>query len=223
MSKYIIEYDQTIYKPIPGYREYITNEDGSSIKRIASEVEIRKPQLKATFHKDKGKEYPSGYWYVTLLSKDYASPNGLIYDNLGLHCVAVHRLVALTYCIQAEPEDIWINHENGNKIDNHYTNLKWGTISYNIQHSVDTGLRVIKSGADHWRTGQPVSKKVRKLMSEAKKGTNHPKYKGSFVTPKGIFQSGNAMKEVYKHQAKVLKGWCIAGINGFSFIPKGNN
>lgn len=34
----------------------------------------------------------------------------------------------------------FINHENGNKQDNYYENLKWGDRSYNMLHAFRTGL-----------------------------------------------------------------------------------
>lgn len=53
----------------------------------------------------------------------------------------VHRLVAGLFCQNrfSKPE---VNHINGIKIDNHYTNLEWVTHSENIQHAWDNGLIV---------------------------------------------------------------------------------
>lgn len=46
-----------------------------------------------------------------------------------------HRLVALTYLDQPESLDLKINHKDGNKLNNHYTNLEWTTQSQIILNS----------------------------------------------------------------------------------------
>jgi uncharacterized protein (DUF433 family) len=49
-----------------------------------------------------------------------------------------HRLLYLTQ----------VNHIDGVKLNNHYTNLEWATSSENIQHSFDTGLNRGTRGQD---------------------------------------------------------------------------
>lgn len=53
----------------------------------------------------------------------------------------VHRLVAETFIPNVYNEPI-INHKNGNKLDNHISNLEWCTQQYNIQHAYNTGLKM---------------------------------------------------------------------------------
>lgn len=52
----------------------------------------------------------------------------------------VHRLVAMAFIPNPDnlPE---VNHKDGNKHNNHFTNLEWCTASNNKQHAHDTGLR----------------------------------------------------------------------------------
>ena len=90
-------------------------------------------------------------------------PNGFIFDNKldyfipqqtsldGYFCVTLrndkgkrktfktHRLVAELFVpnFYDKPE---VNHKNGLKIDNHYSNLEWVTHAENIKHAWDTGL-----------------------------------------------------------------------------------
>ena len=52
----------------------------------------------------------------------------------------VHRLVAEAFCYKKLGRNE-INHLDGNKLNNTYTNLEWCTRSENIQHAYNTGLK----------------------------------------------------------------------------------
>ena len=55
---------------------------------------------------------------------------------------AIHRLVALCFVENPDPnENTQVNHKDGNKLNNHFSNLEWVTPQYNTQHSNITGLR----------------------------------------------------------------------------------
>ena len=59
--------------------------------------------------------------------------------------VFVHRLVAGTFLFGSYFEDGIVNHRDGNKQNNHYTNLEWTTHKGNLQHALDTGLRCMRN------------------------------------------------------------------------------
>lgn len=59
----------------------------------------------------------------------------------------VGRLVALYYVTNPNPKEYDIvNHIDGNKRNDHYTNLEWCNISINTQHAYDNNLVYDKGG-----------------------------------------------------------------------------
>lgn len=52
----------------------------------------------------------------------------------------VHRLVALHFC-EGYSEGMVVNHKDGNKQNNNYTNLEWVTHSENDLHAYKMNLR----------------------------------------------------------------------------------
>lgn len=74
----------------------------------------------------------------------------------------IHRLVALFFLetIQ-QPEDFEVNHLDGNKDNNHYSNLEWDTSLGNTQHAIVTGLRDV-----HYKLTEGDVHRVCKLLQE---------------------------------------------------------
>lgn len=66
-----------------------------------------------------------------------------IYDHKkDLINVTIHRLVAKMFCQNPDPETkIFVNHIDGDKKNNHYTNLEWSSPRENIIHACENGLR----------------------------------------------------------------------------------
>lgn len=59
--------------------------------------------------------------------------------------VFVHRLVAEHFLDAPKSPDCIVNHIDGDKTNNHYTNLEWTTHKENLRHALDTGLRDMKN------------------------------------------------------------------------------
>lgn len=57
----------------------------------------------------------------------------------------VHRLVAIAYLDNPENKET-VNHIDGDKSNNHISNLEWSTRSENTQHAYDIGLHKQYSG-----------------------------------------------------------------------------
>lgn len=56
----------------------------------------------------------------------------------------VHRLIATAFCPGQSEEKRFVNHIDGNKQNNHYTNLEWVTPARNLRHAHENGLVKLK-------------------------------------------------------------------------------
>ena len=67
--------------------------------------------------------------------------------------VKVHRLVAYLYCPNYSKDNLnVVDHIDGNKLNNHYSNLEWVTSSENQRRAIKSGLRTFDSisGESHY-------------------------------------------------------------------------
>lgn len=60
----------------------------------------------------------------------------------------IHRLVAEVYLENPNNYE-QVNHKDGNKLNNHVSNLEWCSMSHNIRHAIDTGLMRTPQGIVH--------------------------------------------------------------------------
>lgn len=82
-----------------------------------------------------------------LVMKTYENNNGYLCIKLNKNKKAksflLHRLVAIAWVKNKDPENFLIvNHEDGDKHNCYYRNLKWCDNSYNILHARRTGLNL---------------------------------------------------------------------------------
>lgn len=73
-----------------------------------------------------------------LNSKGYLTVS--IYCQGKLKGYTIHRLVALTFIPNPDNKP-QVNHKDGNKLNNHVSNLEWATNDENNKHSWDNNLR----------------------------------------------------------------------------------
>lgn len=78
----------------------------------------------------------TGYWQVSTK----------VGGRFGVaKCFKVHRLVCEAYHDNPENKP-FVNHKDGNKLNNHASNLEWCTHSENMIHAYETGLASVDKG-----------------------------------------------------------------------------
>lgn len=119
--------DAEVVKIIREYKNYWISENGKVISLYRGK--ILSTRLNET-----------GYHMVSLSFNGY---------ELKTHLV--HRLVAGEFVpnLENKPQ---VNHINGDKSINHYSNLEWCTSQENIIHAYHTGLAISKKGEDSHRS-----------------------------------------------------------------------
>ena len=115
-------------KQIPGIPGYTINEHGEIFSHKGKKADGHKMATVIT---------NCGYVHVTLAYQQGKSKPFL-----------VHRLVASAFIHNTDNKP-QINHIDGNKQNNHYSNLEWCTRAENQQHAFDTGLQESIKGEDH--------------------------------------------------------------------------
>jgi len=101
-------------KEIEGFENYCVTEDGEIWSKL-SQVFLRK----------------------NINTKGYYCLN--LYNNNGKSQIRVHRIVGLN--LIPNPLNLpCLNHIDGNKLNNHVSNLEWCTQKGNMQHAWRTGL-----------------------------------------------------------------------------------
>ena len=126
----------------------------------------------------------------------------------------VNRLVAQHFLPNPDylPE---VNHIDGNKENNHVSNLEWCTRSHNVKHSFDTGLKqphhLTDEEREHLRainTGKVLSEEHKAKLSAALKGRPRPdvsaRQKGKAPSRKAI-EASIATRKAKAEERKRLK------------------
>ena len=139
--------------------------------------------------------YPDGKIYSEISKKFLAhdiTKIGYHQVTLFINCVPVrykvHRLVALQFVDNPDPlHKRHVNHVDGDKNNNHYSNLEWVTVYENNLHARITGLNDIRSSnSNRWknpdfrkRVSNNISKS--KILSGCAKGSKNPNFRYRIV------------------------------------------
>lgn len=74
------------------------------------------------------------------LSK-FLNPHGYLRVKMNNKNVQIHSIIAELF-LGKRPENLVVNHIDGNKLNNHPSNLEYVTIAQNIQHSIEMGFHI---------------------------------------------------------------------------------
>lgn len=103
-----------------------------------------------------------------LLLRPFKKNNGYLvvklYKDRVQYTVYVHRIVAMVYC-EGYFEDMDVNHKDGIKDNNVYSNLEWCTRSENIKHSIS----VLHNKVGNFTTGRKWQKPIVQLSLAGEK------------------------------------------------------
>lgn len=85
-------------------------------------------------------------WMLSIIpTASHGYPNVNLYKDEKAHLTLVHRLVALHFIENDDPQNKTdVNHKFGVRTDNYYKHLEWCTHQQNMQHAIDTGLNNCK-------------------------------------------------------------------------------
>lgn len=161
-----------IFKPIIGHETYSVTNKG----RVYSEKrgKFLKPSVNS-----------SNYKKVVLNGKN----------------LYVHRLVAEAFCDNHD-NLCEVNHKDGNKWNNNYTNLEWVTKSDNAQHAFDMGLRTI-SGYTRYKVSKSAHRfsdyeieEIRKMYYDGMKKQEIADKIGCYSSTICDILNGNTYREI---------------------------
>jgi len=98
--------------------------------------------------------------------------------------ISIHRAVALLYV--PNPNNLpQVNHIDGDKLNNHYTNLEWVTNKQNRIHAIENGLMKVGTDYEHTKLSEDDVKYIRENYIP-----KHPEYGGVALSKK--FNVGSA-------------------------------
>ena len=133
----IMENQEEIWKDIVGYEGFYLVSNLGNVKSIDRYVKHNYGDLSRRIQKGGNRNliFNSDKYYCVSLGKNGKSKT-----------FTVHRLVAIAFL--ENPLNLAIvNHKDGIKTNNHYTNLEWCTTQQNTQHTTENNL--ISFGENH--------------------------------------------------------------------------
>jgi hypothetical protein len=145
MSKALDVSEKNFHANLSGRTKYVNTPSGKYFFKYADEKILMKSEELDEFEKIKNVEnfliHKDGRIY-NVKRKIFMKPRlnkGYMYIVLNEKNCPIHRLVAIQFIPNLENKE-FVNHKDGNKLNNNVDNLEWVTRSENNQHAYDTDL-----------------------------------------------------------------------------------
>ncbi len=126
---------QEEWKDVSGYEGLYQISNKGRVKSLSRAVKYPDGSVHIFKEKMLKPGLSRGYYLVPLMKNKIPST------------VSIHRLIAKVFVSNPENKP-QVNHKNGVKTDNRIENLEWVTNKENVQHAVDTGLKISVKGQD---------------------------------------------------------------------------
>jgi hypothetical protein len=129
MAKFCYDFDilpDEVFVIIQGFENYSISNFGRIISTTQTKPKLLSPQTDAM-----------GYSHYRLYNRTET-------DEVNVTLFKGHRLVAAYFVPRPKVKGnsvLEVNHIDGDKSNNHYTNLEWVTRSENLKHAIRTGLK----------------------------------------------------------------------------------
>ena len=128
----VFDYTEEVWRDIKGYKDIYQVSNYGRVRRVKSLFQFIRNGVKGTQVRKGGVLKPhedrKGYFRVSLTKKQ------------DRKTFAVHRLVVIAFVPNPFKKPT-VNHKDGNKKNNHASNLEWNTYSENNKHAYENGLR----------------------------------------------------------------------------------
>ena len=166
-----------MWKDIKGFEKLYQISNKGQIKSLTKKRGFY--QAKEMILKQKITKF--GYANITLLK-----------NNKPSFCV-VHRLVAETFIPNPENKP-QVNHKDGNKLNNHVSNLEWCTCSENMKHAYKNNLR--DSHGENHSQNKLTNKDIINIRKSKEKGCNLSKKYSVSRSSISRIRKGNSWKHL---------------------------
>lgn len=129
-----------------------------------------------------------------------------LYNEDGPKAITGHRAVASAYLDNPDSLET-VNHKDGDKKNNHYTNLEWCSVKDNIVHAISTGLRKNSGGRDY--IGIESAHKICSLMEQGVRPKEVAEMLGISYKIVGSIRSGEKWKHVsHEYDFSMMPKFC---------------
>ena len=155
--------DDEIWKDVFGYEGYYTVNNYGVVKTVECYMlyDSKENKKHRTVPERYLKQHEMRGYKRVVLSKNGKS-----------RTIPIHRIVAETFICPSPVKEYQVNHIDGNKANNHVSNLEWVTPKQNIEHAIKMGLYALNHGEakakrekainDYWANPENIEKHRRK-------------------------------------------------------------